>query len=80
MIGETKLITNLNSTAFAGAEVLSRAQLKNVMGGVKDVCAGQIGADLENCQYNVCMAGWDFNTHTDQQNFDKAQSCSGAVS
>lgn len=35
----------LNSTAFAGAEVLSRTQMKNVMGGIAADCNGDTKGD-----------------------------------
>jgi len=54
-------------------------QLRAVQGGVmKDPCANQSGVELQNCQFNVCMAGWDSSTHTAQQNQDKVDGCDKA--
>ena len=49
----------LNSTAFAGAEVLSRAQLKNVMGGkAAEDTIGTPGGDNGNpCSEDACTQG-----------------------
>ncbi|WP_412468700.1 hypothetical protein [Pedobacter sp. KLB.chiD] len=59
---------------------LSRMQLRAVQGGVsKDPCANKTGAELQNCQFNVCMAGWDSSTHTPAQNKDKADGCDKAT-
>ncbi|WP_158542158.1 hypothetical protein [Pedobacter chinensis] len=43
--------------------LLSRAEMKKITGGVADVCQGQTGNELTNCRYNVCMAGWDSRAH-----------------
>ena len=59
---------------------LSRMQLKAFQGGVmKDPCANMTGADLQNCQFNVCMAGWDTHTHSPDENKDKVEGCDKAT-
>jgi len=56
---------------------LSRVQLQSVLGGnpQQDPCANKTGADLQNCNFNVCMAGWDFNAHDQQANDTKILGC-----
>ncbi|MBC6112435.1 hypothetical protein ACFOG5_09975 [Pedobacter fastidiosus] len=62
---------NLNKSNFSSAEVLSRTQLKKVMGGS--------GAVTTKTTYivcfNKCMAGWDDKNHTQSQNSAKVTAC-----
>ncbi|GGH03281.1 hypothetical protein [Pedobacter zeae] len=55
--------------------LLSRAEMKNVMGGLEDVCKGKTGGDLTDCRYNVCMSGYNPAEHTTQENENKIDSC-----
>jgi len=60
---------------------LSRLQLQAVIGGnpIAGPCAGKTGVDLQNCNFNVCMAGWDSSTHTPEQNKNKVDGCDKAT-
>ncbi len=80
---------SLNKSNFAGAEVLTRAQLKKVIGGgggnddgswEGDPCLGKVGEERRVCCFNVCMAGWDENTHTEAENTQKVTQCDNTCS
>jgi len=59
-------------TNFAGAEVLSRAQLKRVMGGT----GSDQTAEYFQC-LQTCMAGWESSDHTEEENNAKTAGCDG---
>jgi L-asparaginase II len=57
------------------ANLLSRAEMKNVMGGFEDICQGKTAGELTDCRYNVCMSGYVAEDHTTQETDNKIDSC-----
>ena len=68
----------LNVLAFQKGEVLTRSQLKKVLGGSGSDDGSGGGPCYpptpETC-YNCCMAGWDSSTHTAEENENKVAAC-----
>lgn len=69
----------LNALAFNKGEVLSRTQLKNILGGSGSAgsgpCVGLEGDDLASCNYNSCMSGWEPGSHEQDDNDNKIAEC-----
>lgn len=59
--------------------LLSKAEMKKVMGGYADPCEGKTDLALKECRYQVCMSGWESSTHTPQENKDKLDGCYAAA-
>lgn len=55
--------------------LLSRDQMKKVIGGLIQLCEGKEDIDLAVCNFNVCMAGWDSGSHDDNSNSNKIDEC-----
>lgn len=65
---------SLKPNAFNKGEVLTRAQLKKVIGGLG---SGEGPCDpptAETC-FNCCMAGYDEDAHTKEENAIKVSAC-----
>lgn len=55
--------------------LLSKAEMKKVIGGMEDLCKGMTGTDLAICRLNVCLDGWNNSEHTEKENENKYDGC-----
>lgn len=53
--------------------LLSKAEMRNVSGGLVMTCQSPLTGYA--CTYEECMYGWNFDTHTPEQNQAKSESC-----
>lgn len=53
--------------------LLSKAEMRNVSGGLAAPCNNHLNGN--DCSYEACIYGWNFDTHTPEQNQVKVDSC-----